>query len=218
DWASLPRLPPPCPPLRSGRSFCARYRRHQVTRSLQAGAVDAVEHLPDRLEVAVGGFVDEPARDQLQLIGRAAVRLPGLALQLAQDGPLPQPEGFADFALLVGRGHHVCAGFEPLLPGSEISRPRLHAVRVVVVESEAAVAFVAEQAADPAGAVAMIDAQEALGLFLADRADATLQRQQQIVLLERDPMPHEYRLAVRFALLGKQPGTVIRIGCPSLPQ
>src|SRR5712691_444979 len=183
-----------------------------IARSRHRLAVDAVEHFLDGLDVALGGLVDEPARDQPQLVGRAAVRFPGLAPQLEQDGAAHQPAVFAGLGLLVDRDHDVSCCFEappapqPGIRGSEVIRRRLRAVRVVVVESEGGVAFRAKQAAYHAGRVAMIDAQQTLGLFPADCANAVLACKDQLVLLEGNPVamfelvrPFDLWMRCRFA-------------------
>jgi len=56
-----------------------------VARSRHRLAVDAVEHLLDGLDVAGGGLGDELARDEAQIVGRAVVRLAGLALKRRSD-------------------------------------------------------------------------------------------------------------------------------------
>src|SRR5215470_4789834 len=83
-------------------------------------AFDATEHLLDRPDIACGGDVDELAHDQPQLIGRAAVRLPALALELEQDGLAQQSAGLAGFGLLVGRGHDASCSLKALVKGSEV--------------------------------------------------------------------------------------------------
>src|SRR5262249_57351955 len=105
------------------------------------------------------------------------------ALHLDLDGLAQQPARLAGFALLVGHGHEVFSWLEARVEGGEIVRRRLHPLRVVSEPSEGGVAERAEQAAYPAGLVAMIDAQQAPhGFFLADCASASLQRQPELVL------------------------------------
>src|ERR1700730_4090481 len=159
-----------------------------IARSTDRLAVDAVEHLLDGLHVAFGGLIDEPARDQPQLVCLAVAGFARLAFQLAQDGLAHQPAGPAGFALLVGRGHDVSRRFEALVEGREIICRALRELRVIVVKSQATVAFLAEQPTHFAGHVAMIDTEQPLGLFLADCAGAVLQREPELVLRPRNPI------------------------------
>src|SRR5262249_8326483 len=98
-------------------------------------------------------------------------------------GLAQQPVDRAGFGFSVGRGHDLSSGLEARVEGGEIIRRRLHPLRVVSEPSEGGVAECAEHAAYLAGLVAMIDAQETpLGVFPADCASATLQRQPELVL------------------------------------
>src|SRR5262249_5020854 len=147
----------------------------------------------------------ELARDQLHVVGRALVRLSALALQFEQDGLAHQPAGLAGFGLLVGRGHAASSRFEALVEGPEIVRPRLHAGRVVSGKSQSTVAFPAEQAAHLAGQVAMVDAEQALGLLLADRACAILQSEPELVLQQRNSVAElQLSSSSSFVVCGKE--------------
>jgi hypothetical protein len=57
-----------------------------VGHARQRLAVDAVEDFLDRLEVTVGGLLDEAARDEVEVFGDMSVGAVSLAMKLPQDG------------------------------------------------------------------------------------------------------------------------------------
>jgi hypothetical protein len=84
----------------------------------------------------------------------------------------------------------------------QIGDRRTHAARVLVEKSHAAIAFVAEEAADHAGRVTVIHAKGARGLLFADGAGAVLLCQQSVVALRRNPkVILETKPTLSFAVL-----------------
>src|SRR5262249_59645286 len=71
---------------------------------------------------------------------------------------------------------------KPPLPDRAIGQPPPQPTRIVLEISQAAVAVIAEQEAQPARRVAMIDAELGLRPFLTDRAEALLRRRHEVII------------------------------------
>jgi hypothetical protein len=73
-------------------------------------------------------------------------------------------------------------------PILDISRGRPQQGGIVIEASEPGIALAAEQRAQFARAMAVIDAQRLVGFFLADRADAALPFEHALVVFQRNPV------------------------------
>jgi hypothetical protein len=76
-----------------------------VGNARQRFAVGTVEDFLDRLDIAVGSLLHEPARDQIEVFGDMTVGAIGLAVKLPQDGVAHQFVGLGFLRRRLARRH-----------------------------------------------------------------------------------------------------------------